>query len=111
MRPLSPEELRRHLAGFSGTERYYRTHPRLLATDGAKYLADRAGAYWLLDTVWSVLPTLTDDFAVLELKVEETRRATVRIHDGREPCTTYYVQEVPYTDFPLEEVTLYIQQA
>lgn len=63
---LSPDELHRNLAGFSGTERYYRTHPGLLATDGTKYLADQAGAYWLLDIIWSVLPKVADEFAVLE---------------------------------------------
>lgn len=45
---LSPDELRQNLSRFSGTEHYYRTHPGVLATDGAKYLADQAGAYWLL---------------------------------------------------------------
>lgn len=110
-RPTTPNELHRHLAQFSGTERYYRTHPGLLATDGVKYLADEAGAYWLLDIVWSVLSRITDEFAVLELSIEEgTRRAAVHIHDGREPKTTYYRQVIPWTDFPLEGVKLYIQQ-
>ena len=107
---LSPDELHRNLAGFSGTERYYRTHPGLLATDGAKYLADQAKAYWLLDIIWSVLPRVTDEFAMLELTVDQaTRRAVVLIHNGREPKTTYHRQEVAWTDFPLEAV-LYIQQ-
>jgi hypothetical protein len=110
-RPTIPDELHRHLAQFSGTERYHRTHPGLLATDGAKYLADAAGAYWLLDIVWSVLPRIADEFAVLELTVEEgTRRAVVVIHDGREPETTYHRQDIPYTDFPLPKIKLYIQQ-
>lgn len=110
-RPTTPEELHRHLAQFSGTERYHRTHPGLLATDGAKYLADQAGAYWLLDIVWSVLPKIADEFAVLELTIEGgTCRAVVVIHDGREPETTYHRQDIPYTDFPLPKIKLYIQQ-
>lgn len=79
----SPDELHRNLARFSGTGRYYRTHPDLLATDGTKYLADQAGAYWLLDM----------------------------IHEGREPKTTYYQQQVAWTDFPLEAVKLYMQHS
>jgi hypothetical protein len=110
-RPLAPDELHRHLAQFSGTERYYRTHPGLLATDGAKYLADQAGAYWLLDIVWSVLSKLDDEFVVLELICEESSRAEIVIHDGREPETTYHRQEIPYTDFPLPKIKLYIQQS
>ena len=110
MRPLTPGELCRNLAQFSGTERYYRTHPGLLATDGAKYLADQAEAYWLLDIIWSVLPKITDEFAVLELSVQDNRRAAVVIHDGREPQTSYHEQDIPWTDFPLEQMKLYIQQ-
>jgi hypothetical protein len=110
-RPTTSNKLHRHLVQFSGTERYHRTHPALLATDGAKYLADEAGAYWLLDIVWSVLPRITDEFAVLELQLEEgSCCAVVVIDDGREPKTTYHRQEIPYTDFPLQKIKLYIQQ-
>ena len=110
MRPTTPAELHQHLAHFSGTEHYHRTHPGLLATDGAKYLADEAGAYWLLDIIWSVLPKVTDEFAVLELSVQDNRRAAVVIHDGREPQTSYHEQSIPWTDFPLEQIKLYLQQ-
>ncbi len=109
-RPTTSDELCRNLAQFSGTERYHRTHPGLLATDGAKYLADEAGAYWLLDIIWSVLPKVTDEFAVLELSVQDNRRAAVVIHDGREPQTSYHEQSIPWTDFPLEQIKLYLQQ-
>ena len=110
MRPTTPDELHLNLAHFSGTEHYHRTHPGLLATDGAKYLADQAEAYWLLDIIWSVLSKITDEFAVLELSVQENRRAAVVIHDGREPQTSYHEQDIPWTDFPLERIKLYIQQ-
>ena len=110
-RPLTPAELLSHLAQCSGTEQYHRTHPGLLATDGAKYLADAAGAYWLLDIVWSVLRKITDEFAVLELTLEKgSSRAEVLIHDGREPKTIYHRQSIPYTDFPLPTIKLYLQE-
>ena len=60
MRPLTPAELHQHLAHFSGTKHYHRTHSGLLVTDGVKYLADQAGAYWLLDIIWSVLHKTTN---------------------------------------------------
>ena len=110
MRPTTPDELHMNLAQFSGTEHYHRTHPGLLATDGAKYLADQAGAYWLLDIIWSVLSKISDEFAVLELNVQDNRRAAVVIHDGREPQTSYHEQDIPWTDFPLERIKLYLQQ-
>ena len=110
-RPPTPAELQSHLAQCTGTEQYHRTHPGLLATDGAKYLADAAGAYWLLDIVWSVLQTITGEFAVLELTLEAgSSRAEVLIHDGREPRTVYHRQAITYTDFPLPKSKLYIQQ-
>ena len=110
-RPLTPAELLNHLAQCTGTEAYHRTHPGLLATDGAKYLADAAGAYWLLDIVWSVLRKITDEFAVLELTLEKgSSRAEVLIHDGREPKTIYHRQSIPYTDFPLPTIKLYLQE-
>ena len=111
-RPSSPAELSANLRQFIGTEHYYRIYPNLLATDGAKYLADEAGVYWLLDIVWSVLPKIDDDFAVLELhRKEGTSEATAHLHDGRDPQTTYHRQHIPYTDFPLEHVKLYVQDA
>ena len=110
-RPPTPAELLSHLAQCTGTEEYHRTHPGLLATDGAKYLADAAGAYWLLDIVWSVLRKITDEFAVLELTREKgSSRAEVLIHDGREPKTIYHRQAIPYTDFPLPSIKLYVQE-
>ena len=110
-RPPTPAELLSHLAHCTGTEQYHRTHPGLLATDGAKYLADAAGAYWLLDIAWSVLRKITDEFAVLELTLEAgSSRAEVLIHEGREPRTVYHRQSIPYTDFPLPSIKLYIQE-
>jgi hypothetical protein len=39
------------LRNFTGSEHWYRfgLDPRILFTDGAKYVADQGGAYWLLD--------------------------------------------------------------
>ncbi len=107
----SADDLHLALTQFRGTEHYYRTHPGLLATDGAKYLADEAGAYWLFDLVWGALPKIIDEFAILELSLRDgTNGAEVKIHDGREPETVYHRQEIVRTDFPLPSVTLYIQQ-
>lgn len=106
MTRLSPTGLAVNLAQFSGSESYHRTHPGLLATDGAHYLAEHAGAFWLLDLVWSVLQKINDDFAVLELTRTEGTEAIAHLHDGREPQTTFHHQHIPYTDFPLETINL-----
>jgi hypothetical protein len=41
------------LAQFTGSEQWYRHGivRDVLFTDGAKYVADQAGAYWLLDEI------------------------------------------------------------
>ena len=111
MTRLSPAELSSNLAHFSGTESYHRTHPGLLATDGAYYLAEHAGAFWLLGIVWSVLHKINDDFAVLELTRTGGTEAVAHLHDGREPQTTFHRQHIPYTDFPLKSIKLYVQDA
>ncbi len=46
---------------------------------------------------------------MLELE-EGTSRAEVLIHDGREPKIVYHRQAIPYTDFPLQKIKLYIQE-
>jgi hypothetical protein len=43
------------LAQFTGSEQWYRHGlvRKVLFTDGAKYVADTAGAYWLIDEIAS----------------------------------------------------------
>lgn len=113
---MAPDQLREALRGFYGTEAYYRTNPGLLVTDGVKFLADTAGAYWLLDMVWSYLPRLrkTDDtFFVVVLTKEGVRNpgAIFSIQDDIPPNQTYATQAVEYSDFPLDEIVMYLSHA
>jgi hypothetical protein len=59
------------LAQFTGTERYHRINRKCLLTDGARYLAEEAGAFWLMDAAASYLIELgTDDWFVhIQLRV------------------------------------------
>jgi len=41
------------LSPFTGTEQWYQHFTGLLYTDGVKYVADTAGAYWLIDAIAS----------------------------------------------------------
>ena len=43
---MTPQELQHQLSAFIGTSRYYRHICGLILTDGAKFFADEAGAYW-----------------------------------------------------------------
>ena len=94
------------LAHFTGTERYYRITRRHLLTDGTKYLAEAAGAFWLMDAVVSHLNEIgtTDWFVLVRMKVADSK-AVMIYEDGN--GHEHARQEIPYTDFPLSECVLY----
>ena len=94
------------LAQFTGTGAYYRISRRHMLTDGTKYLADRAGCFWMMDAIASHLSEIgTADWFVL-VRVMVSDGAALMIYEngnGQEHAR----QEIPYTDLPLESVTLY----
>lgn len=94
------------LQQFTGTAHYYRIDKRTLLTDGAYYLCEHAGAYWLMTLFSSHLIELKSDdwFAVLKLSVNGVA-AIVRIEDGNDNLLA--TQEIEFTDFPLPSITLY----
>lgn len=103
---MDSNDLQVNLAQFTGTERYYRIAPRFLITDGVKFLADRAGCFWLLDAAISHLVQLgTDDGFVLVRLVVDCSRAVLTLEDGN--GGVHCKQTVPYTDFPMAQQTLY----
>ena len=94
------------LTQFTGTERYYRINRRCLLTDGTRYLAEEAGAFWLMDAAASYLIELgTDDwFVQIQLQVTGSK-ALLKLEDGNGHVRAQ--QEIPYTDFPVPQQTLY----
>ena len=99
------------LRQFTGSENWYRhgINRAVLYTDGAKFLADRGGAYWLLDIIAIAqqhnATVSGEEFQVWNLKVHSDRSATVYCDDGN--GNPFYTQEIPFTDFPLAEAKLY----
>jgi len=91
---------------FIGTEKYYRISRRHLLTDGTKYLAEAAECFWMMDAIASHLCEIgTEDWFVL-VRVEVTEGRAVMIYeDGND--REHARQEIPYTDFPLNSITLY----
>jgi hypothetical protein len=104
---LSEVQLRQ----FTGSENWYRhsINRAVLYTDGAKYVADQGGAYWLLDIIAIAQQhdksVSAEEFQVWNLKVHSDRSATVLCDDGN--GNPVYTQEIPFTDFPVDEVKLY----
>jgi hypothetical protein len=94
------------LSQFTGTEHYYCLNRWCQITDGAKYLADEAGAYWLLDTAAAYLIELgTSDWFVLVRLVVKGCEATLTLEDGNGGIRAS--QRIPFTDFPFLEQVLY----
>jgi hypothetical protein len=94
------------LSHFTGTERYYRISRRHLLTDDTKYLAEEAECFWMMDAVASHLSEIgtADWFVLIRVTVKGTR-ATMVYEDGNSHA--HARQEIPFTDFPLSEQTLY----
>jgi hypothetical protein len=94
------------LAQFTGTERYYRISRKHLLTDGTKYLAEKGACFWMMDAVASHLCEIgTEDWFVLIRVLVSRGRAIMIYEDGN--GGEHARQAIPYTDFPLSEITLY----
>lgn len=99
------------LAQFTGTEQWYRHSfiRSVLFTDGAKYVADKAGAYWLIDEIaFAQLEKaiVAEEFQAWMLKVDlETSRAVLTCEDGND--RVLFTKKIPYTDFPLEDIRFF----
>jgi len=99
------------LPQFTGSEHWYRHGlvRNVLFTDGAKFVADEGGAYWLIDAIAFAQRTeksvADEPFQVWKLSVRDNRTGTLTCDDGN--GNIVYRQELDYTDFPLPEITLY----
>ena len=90
---------------------------RLVITDGVKWLADNAGAYWLLDAIASYQQRcqkdkMLRDFQVWTLTTEQRSEHNRRGHLKCERDTgdkKPIRQEIEYTDFPLDSIKLYVE--
>jgi len=100
---------------FRGAEERTRYSPLfpMLLTEGTLYLAEQAGAYWLMDAISSWQPEALKNEYLREiqfwtLKVDRERRSAVlicQIDSNIEPSIT---QQIEYTDFPLPEIKLWV---
>ena len=99
------------LAQFTGSEHWYRHGlvRDVLFTDGAKYVAECAGAYWLLDAIAIAEryePAVrNEEFQVWRLAVHSDATATLTCEDGN--GRALLAREIEYTDFPEPGITLW----
>ena len=107
-------DLKTELAQFTGSEHLYFNplYRRLNYTDGIKYFAERAGAYWLLDIIGTEFHPKTtgenpkwDYFLSITMKVKDSK-AQVKVTDGND--TTFTTKAISYTDCPEGEWHFYL---
>ena len=99
------------LGAIHGQGKWYRHGlvRSVLFTDGAKYVADAGGAYWLLDEIALAQRyekrIAAEEFQHWKLTVnlEHTGVLTCDDGNGNIVCT----KRIPFTDFPLKEISLY----
>ncbi|MFZ4602988.1 MAG: DUF6876 family protein [Caulobacterales bacterium] len=106
-----PSLTQAQLDQFTGSETWWR-HPlnrRTTFTDGVRFLAEQAGAYWLIDEILLIQPEAAKlglpDWQFWRLNVHADKSATLACHDG--DGVIAYAKEIGWTDFPLKRVELW----
>ena len=99
------------LAQFIGTQTWHRFNglsPNSLLTDGAQYVAEEGGAYWLMDIIASAQldpKVKAEPFQVWKLAVNDDQSAIMEADDRN--GNAIYTQAIPWTDFILDNMKLY----
>lgn len=103
------------LTQFCGSSEFFQHWTkRLIYTEGVHFMAEHGRAYWLIDAVASYQPdkriaSRPDlvDFQLWELAVAEDKSAVLAMRgDSGQPAVI--TQEIPFTDFPLEQIKFYV---
>jgi hypothetical protein len=107
------------LDAFTGDCERYR-HPlsrTVIYTPGIKHLAERAGAYWLLDEI--VLGLMSKQFeqtAMLNPRIGEMHFWALDVHEddsatltARADCDVppFYSERITWTDFPMKQAHIW----
>lgn len=104
------KRLKAELSQFTDSGNLYRHFAvkHIHYTNGAKYLAITAGACWLLDELsfaQSNKQVAAETFQLWKLTVNSDESALLICEDGN--GKKVFSKHIGYTDFPLEEISLY----
>lgn len=101
---------------FGGTDQWHRCG-NLVITDGVKAVCEAAGAFWLLDIIWSYQgdkrvknDEMLQGMQFWNLDVD-TERNTAVVTLERDSDDVVLTQTIPFTDFPLKKFKLYYTPA
>lgn len=115
---ITPSSLLVQLRHFTGSERFYR-HPlnrQVVFTEGVRFLAEQAEAFWLIDAIASYFGSPEMRAAMsADPRLNSMQFWTLIVTDGRgelameadagEPAAI--TQDVPFTDFPLDRIDIW----
>jgi hypothetical protein len=110
---MTPNEIIAELSYFTGTEGYHRINPlmpNVVGTDGAMRMAELCEAFWLLDVIASHMPSVPDEesFTVAWLRKQINDQWLFTLSDDLPPEVTFAAQPIEFSDFPLDEIKLYV---
>jgi hypothetical protein len=103
---LSAEDLLEGLKHYTGSEQLYAhgLNRQYRYTDGVQFLAEHAGAYWLIDAIvahQSDPKVRAEQFQVWRLRYDRHSQTwLLYCEDGNEQRVAQ--QEIAFSDFPLE---------
>jgi hypothetical protein len=122
---LDSETLKKTLEHFCGSEQLYRNLLGIRYTDGVKHLAQNAKCYWLIDAIASHQPKVQKIQSLREfqlwflhvgdshefIKPKGKNKAVLTCWEDTPTPETKpaVIQQIEYTDFPLSESKLYLQ--
>ncbi|MBI1227800.1 MAG: hypothetical protein GC192_21375 [Bacteroidetes bacterium] len=104
------KNLLQDLKHFTGSDQFYfhPLFPKFTYTEGVRYLAENAGAYWLLEYILSNQTDKklrTEAFQAWAIQVKEDGSATLRVEDGNGNLVRRF--KMQFTDFPFTEFSLW----
>lgn len=102
------------LVGMNGSENLHRDRlSGLHYTDGVRTVAEKGGAYWLLGEIFGQVrfhpKARREPFQVWTLKRNKRGGASLTMTNGHEGCPPLVRRPIPFTDFPLDTITLYFE--
>lgn len=116
---MPASELSAALAHFSGSETWYRHSLKrsVIYSEGVKFLADNAGAHWLVDAIASYAGSPVERKAIAKdprlgelqfwtlTRTVDVATLTCRADSGVAPAI---LQAIEFTDFPLPAVKVWV---
>ena len=97
------------MAHFTGTVNYWEHQFFKISinlTDGANYIRTNCGAYWLFDLI-TQQTYQKDKSYVVKLKNIKESEYIFNVLDWQTD-EIIYQQEIPFSDFPLDQIKLYV---